>query len=265
MRMTPKAKIAVQIFNKFKELNQLTNKLGKDRIFVGIRTDYDTEEEFLQRSDYSTNTIAQLEYMLTQAGLSYENLVKQYKEHVFLSTSDGQAAAKYRDDQCEAAYKKRLQRFAELKDEMNSGLQKILKMDGIGALRLSDYNIEIGLFDVYTDKKTGETRPCLKFGHSFTAYMKDEWLGTDNRTPALEVNFGTMGSFCVACADESKIDNLYIKYVTLLGAFCNSAEAKKLVLETMKKCKMMNNLADKVVRNTKDHYEDLVNNTTVEI
>ena len=265
MRMTPKAKVAIQIFNKSKELNKLTNKLGKNRIFVGIRTDYDTEEEFLQWSDYSSNTVAQLEYMLRQATLGYDNLVNQYKEQIFLSTEDGKAAQNYRDEQCEAAYKKRLQRFAELKDEMNSGLQRILKMDGIGALRISDYNIEIGLFDTYTDKKTGEKFPCLKFGHSFTAYYKDEWYGKDNRTPALEVNFGTMGNFCVNCADESKIDNLYIKYITLLGAFCNSSEASKLVLETMKKCKMMNNLVDKVVRTTKDHYEELVNNTNIEL
>ena len=264
MRMTPKAKVAVQIFNKSKELNELTNKLNKNRVFVGIRTDYDTEEEFLRFSDYSTNTVASLEYMLRQATLGYDNLVKQYKEQVFLSTTDGKAAQTYRDEQCEAAYKKRLQRLTELKDEMNNGLQHILKMDGVGAIRVSDYNIEIGLFDTYTDKKTGEKLPRLKFGHSFTAYYKNELYGED-RTPALEVNFGTMGNFCVSCADESKIDNLYIKYVTLLGAFCNSSEASKLVLETMKKCKMINNLVDKVVRTTKDHYEELVNNTIVEI
>ena len=265
MRMTQKAKIAVQIFNKSKELNKLTDKLGKDHIFVGIKTAFETEDEFMIHSDYSSNTVAQLEYMLAQANLSYENLVHQYKEQVFLSTAEGEAAATYRDDQCKAAYEKRLQRFAELKEEMNSGLQNILKMDGIGALRVSDYNIEIGLFDTYTDKKTGETCPCLKFGHSFTSYLKEDWFNSDDRRPALEVNFGTMGNFCVLSADETKIDTLYIKYVNLLSSFCNSAEAKKLVLETMKKCKMMNNLVDKIVRTTKDHYEELVNNTTVEI
>lgn len=265
MRNSPKLKLAVQIYNKSKELNKLTDKLHKDRIFVGIRTAYETQEEFLEKSAYWTNSVSALEYMLTQANLSYENFVNQYKEQVFLSTAEGEAAAMYRDDQCKAAYDKRVQRFAELKEEMNNGLQKILKMDGIGALRISEYNIEIGLFDTYTDKKTGEAIPCLKFGHSFTAYFKDDWLNSDDRKPALEVNFGTMGNFCVLSADESKIDTLYIKYVNLIAAFCNSAEAKKLVLETMKKCKMMNNLVDKVVRTTKDHYEELVNNTIVEI
>lgn len=153
MRNSPKVKLAVQIFNKSKEISKLTDKLHKDRVFVGIKTAYETQEEFLEKSAYWTNSVSALEYMLAQANNCYENLVRQYKEQVFLSTAEGEAAAMYRDDQCKAAYDKRVQRFAELKDELNAGLQHILKTDGIGALRISDYNIEIGLFDTYTDKK----------------------------------------------------------------------------------------------------------------
>lgn len=262
--MTPKAKIAVQIYNAAKGFEAICAITG-DKFFPGLRCRYDNVDEFLDAGEFKQYSVSELEYKLRQLEIAKENGTKKYKEILLLQTEEGKAAVNYRDEQCEAAYKKRLQRFDELKEKMNSGLQHILKMDGIGAIRLSDYNIEIGLFDTYIDKKTGEKSPCLKFGHSFTAYMKDEWIGTDNHTPALEVNFGTMGNFCVACADESKIDNPYIKYVTLLGAFCNSAEAKKLVLETMKKCRMMNNITDKVVLTAKEHYDELVNNIKIEI
>lgn len=260
-KMTPKAKVAVQIYNAAKGFETICAITG-DKFFPGLKCRYSTVDEFLNAGEFKQYSVSELEYKLHQLELAKENGTKKYKEIILLQTEEGKAAKEYKEEQEKKSYEKYVERCETLKNELNEKLAETFG-EGVGVTNVSDYNIEIGILEEATNKTTGEKFLRHKFGHSFTAYLRDDFDGT--RKNSLEVNFGTMGNFCVKNDDPAKIDTDYIRYISLIGEFCTNDEIKNFVYDTMLKVRAISRITRKVRENAEKEYNDMINNTNVEL
>lgn len=260
-KMTPKAKVAVQIYNAAKGFEAICAITG-DKFFPGFKCRYSTVDEFLNAGEFKQYSVSELEYKLHQLELAKENGTKKYKEIILLQTEEGKAAKEHKEEQEKKSYEKYVERCETLKNELNKKLAETFG-EGIGVTNVSDYNIEIGILEEAINKTTGEKFIRHKFGHSFTVYLRDDFDGT--RKNSLEVNFGTMGNFCVKNDDPAKIDTDYIRYISLLGEFCTNDEIKNFVYDTMLKVRAISRITRKVRENAEKAYNDMINNTNIEL
>lgn len=259
--MTPKAKVAVQIYNAAKGFEAICAITG-DKFFPGLKCRYSTVDEFLNAGEFKQYSVSELEYKLRQLEIAKENGTKKYKEIILLQTEEGKAAKEHKEEQEKKSYEKYVERCETLKNELNEKLAETFG-EGIGVTNVSDYNIEMGILEEATNKTTGEKFIRHKFGHSFTAYLRDDFDGT--RKNSLEVNFGTMGNFCVKNDDPAKIDTDYIRYISLLGEFCTNDEIKNFVYDIMLKVRAISHITRKVRENAEKEYNDMINNTNVDL
>ena len=260
-KMTPKAKIAAQIYNAAKGFEAICAITG-DKFFPGLRCRYNTVDEFLDAGEFKQYSVSELDYKLRQLELAKENGTKKYKEMIFLQTEDGKNAKARKEEQIEKSDEHFVERCKMLKQDLNEKLAHNFG-EGIGVTRVSDYNIEIGILEEATSKTTGEKFLRHKFGHSFSVYLKDSF--DEERKNSLEVNFGTMGNFCVKNDDLAKIDTDYIRYISLISEFCTNDEIKNFVYDTMLRVREVSRITRKIRENAEKMYNDMVNDTNIEL
>jgi hypothetical protein len=256
-KLSPKAKIAVRLY----EAVNNNKKYFDYTPSIEFSCEFDTVDDFLNRKEFSKYSVSELEYMLDRFNRSVIAAKDKYAETMFLSTAEGKAANERKKETIANLYKEENEICKQLTNELNDKLQEKFG-EGVGCLTVGSNNLEIGIFCTHSDKN-GEKHTGLKFGHSFSIYMRDTWLHPDDKD-SLEVNFGTMGNFCVKNSDPAKVDTDYIRYVNLIAGFCSSDELKDFVYNIMKKVKSSRAELAKKVQKAEADYNKLLHNINVD-
>lgn len=256
-KLSPKAKIAVQLY----EAVQNNKKYFDYTPSIEFSCEFDTVDDFLNRKEFSKYSVSELEYMLDRFNRSVAAAKDKYAETMFLSTYEGKAAKEHMKETIANLYDEENEKYKQLTNELNDKLQEKFG-EGVGCLTVGSSSMEIGIFCTHSDKN-GEKHICLKFGHSFSIYLHDNWLNHDDKD-SLEVNFGTMGNFCVKNSDPAKVDTDYIRYVNLIAGFCSSDELKDFVYNIMKKVKSSRTELAKNVQKAEAEYNKMLCNINID-